>query len=112
MLNAFADAAQSVVPVVRKRRVRGEREGVAVAERSSGGRESVFVRNWVELSRRSSRGLRTCLEVRRDLRKLLHVGLLVVGDGAGLELRLVEVRGSMEALELHLKMQLSSFLGS
>jgi hypothetical protein len=24
MLNAFADAAQSVVPVVRKRRVRGE----------------------------------------------------------------------------------------
>jgi hypothetical protein len=38
MLNAFADAAQSVVPVVRKSRVRGEREGVAVAEgrRSSG----------------------------------------------------------------------------
>jgi hypothetical protein len=38
MLKAFADAAQRVVPVVRKRRVRGEREGVSVAEgrRSSG----------------------------------------------------------------------------
>jgi hypothetical protein len=38
MLNAFADAAQSVVPVVRKRRVSVESEGVAVAEgRSSSG---------------------------------------------------------------------------
>jgi hypothetical protein len=36
MLNAFADAAQRVVPVVRKRSVSGERDGVAVAERSSG----------------------------------------------------------------------------
>jgi hypothetical protein len=38
MLNVFAEAAQRVVPVVRKRRVRVLKEGVAVAEgrRSSG----------------------------------------------------------------------------
>lgn len=37
-MKAFAEAAQRVVPVVRKRRVRVEREGVDVAEgrRSSG----------------------------------------------------------------------------
>ena len=32
MLRAFAEAAQRVVPVVRKRRVSGEREGVSSAE--------------------------------------------------------------------------------
>lgn len=38
ILKAFADAAHSVVPVVRKRRVSGDKEGVSVAEgrRSSG----------------------------------------------------------------------------
>lgn len=38
MLSALAAAEQRVVPVVRKRRVNGEREGVAVAavERKAG----------------------------------------------------------------------------
>jgi hypothetical protein len=36
MLQALAAAEQRVVPVVRKRRVKGEREGAAEAERKAG----------------------------------------------------------------------------
>ncbi len=34
MLKAFADAAHKAVPLVRKSKVRGEREGVSVADGS------------------------------------------------------------------------------
>jgi hypothetical protein len=56
MLNAFADAAQRVVPVVRKRRVSGEREGVAVAERSSGTGYREYEAQAVRTTRMERRG--------------------------------------------------------
>jgi hypothetical protein len=73
MLNAFADAAQSAVPLVRQRSVRGEREGVAVAEgrRSSGTGYREYDAHAVRTTRIERRGLeserRTGINLRMEL---------------------------------------------